>query len=90
MSIFVQTDAPMEIQCRACGGDGWEVVQTWTGPPERDACSGCGGMQLDFIDLACLGLNLAIAGALWAAYERGELFGYVGGYQDACDSRAGY
>lgn len=85
MSIFVQTDTPFDIPCRECSGDGWEVVRNHWGPPERDYCSHCGGPGLDFIDLACLSMNLAVAGALTAAYERGKEYGYVGGWQDARD-----
>lgn len=43
--------------------------------------------------LACLGLNLATGGALYAAEARGWasgwVVGHVAGHADACDSRAG-
>jgi hypothetical protein len=71
VSIIVQTDTPMEIPCRECDGDGWEVVHNHLCPPERDHCSHCSGPGLDFIDLACLGLNLSIAGALVASFMLG-------------------
>jgi hypothetical protein len=71
VSIFVQTDTPIETTCGACGGDGWEVIQNQWGPPERDACSWCDGLQLDFIDLGCFLLNLSIAGALHASFMLG-------------------
>jgi len=71
MSIIVMTDTPIERPCRDCGGEGWEVVRNHWGPPERDYCSSCGGPGLDFIDLACLALNFAVAGALCAAWGYG-------------------
>jgi hypothetical protein len=66
----------MSYQCEHDGGE-----------PDPVDCAWC------LFDLEArldrLSRNLAIAGALCAAYERGQSFGYVSGYQDACDSRAG-
>ncbi len=87
--VFMQTSTPMEVDCGACKGSGMEPC----GHSDRDWCSRCGGSGCDFLDLACLGHNLAVAGALTEArnrgYTDGESAGFDMGYMDACNGRAG-
>jgi len=64
--IRVQTTSPMEIVCRRCRGVGFlghrRNAPQW--------CPDCGGPGAEFLDLACLGFNLSIAGALAEATRR--------------------
>lgn len=63
--ISVQTDRPFEILCRECRGVGFLSYERRSRRPSGPAwCQECGGTGAEFLDLACLFLNLAIVGAI--------------------------
>ena len=76
MSLFMQTTTPMEVPCRSCNGLGDDAHLYAGGAPDPDFCPDCGGVGTEFVDLATLGHNLAVAGALCKAFELGDEHGY--------------
>lgn len=76
MSLFMQTTTPMEVPCRACDGRGDDAHLYAGGAPDPDFCPDCGGVGTEFVDLATLGHNLAVAGALCGAFALGDRWGF--------------